>query len=280
MTEPTPHRAGGQTLAVVRRGRGSRVVVLHGGPGLDHRILDPLALGLAERHEVWTPDLPGHGASHREGERLPDLHAVVDRTARWFAALDGDPILVGHSLGAWIAREMLRRGRIRPRASVWIAPPAGSGPGRRSAVRARADAVAAADPGPDREAVLAEFLAYAAGDTPAPLSRSFVESARACRMRAPWTYGALLRQLHRALLRATPTCAARGPVLVVCGARDRTTPPAHAAAIAAATPGSECVVVPGEGHFPGAGGDDGIVRAVLAFLDRPDVRTPTDPAPP
>ena len=27
----------------------------------------------------------------------------------------------------WLAREAVRRGRLRPRASVWIAPPAGSG---------------------------------------------------------------------------------------------------------------------------------------------------------
>lgn len=272
MTAGSSVRSGGQDLFVVREGEGPRLALLHGGPGLDHRVVDPLARAWSWAFEVWRPDLPGHGRSAGDdGARLPDLRSVFDRTTQWLAGLDPD-VLVGHSLGAWLAREAVRRGRLRPRASVWIAPPAGSGAGRRSAVRNRAEAV---DPPPrgDLAADVArrEFLAFAELETAGPLSDAFREAVERCRMRPPWAYGALLRQLHRSLLRATPVCRPERPVLIVCGALDRTTPPPHARAVADATPGADLVIVPDEGHLPGSGASDGVARAVLDWLERKGV---------
>jgi pimeloyl-ACP methyl ester carboxylesterase len=267
MSETAMVRAGGQELAVARRGAGPRLIVLHGGPGLDHRSIEPLALSLALEHEVWMPDLPGHGASHRDGERLPDLHQTIDRTARWLDGLGPETLVVAHSLGAWIVREAMRRRGYRPRAAVWIAPPAGIGP--RSAVRRGVDAFTGSGrPLDDLDAVRAELLALVAQESSDPLSPAFRDAIESGHLRPPWAYGPLLRQLHRALVRRTPVYAARCPILVIGCGRDRTTPPSHARAVAEATPGADLVVLADQGHFPAADGSDVVGGEVRRFLAR------------
>lgn len=253
-------RSGGQDLWVRRLGRGPRVVMLHGGPGLDHQLLLPLAEALSDRHEVWLPDLPGHGRHRSEAEGPPGLTAMFDRVSRWIGHLDPQPFAVaGHSLGAWLARESLRRGRIAPDATVWISPPAG---GVDSGVREpdRAQSPGTAD---DARAELIAFVIAETGRPPAP---AFLRAANACDARHPREFPALLRQLHRTLLRDTPRCDPGIPTLVITGAEDRITPPHHAAAVAAATDGSRLVVLDRGGHFPDADGDPSLARSVGSFL--------------
>ena len=267
MSETARIRAGGQELAVARYGSGPRLIVVHGGPGLDHRSLAPLGTALARDHEVWMPDLPGHGASHEDGARLPDLNQTIDRTARWLAGLDVGAPVVAHSLGAWVVREAIRRRGFRPPAAVWIAPPAGTG--RRSPVRRSVDALSIRErPVDDLDAVRAELLAHVAQESPESLTPEFREAITLGRMRPPWAYGPLLRQLHRALIRRTPRCVPGCPVLVIGGRLDRTTPPAHARAVADATDGAELVVLEKQGHFPAADGSDAVERAIRSFLSR------------
>lgn len=51
------------------KGRVPPVVLVH-GLGLSHRYMIPLAEHLAQRYQVWLPDLPGFGDS---GKSLPAL---------------------------------------------------------------------------------------------------------------------------------------------------------------------------------------------------------------
>jgi pimeloyl-ACP methyl ester carboxylesterase len=161
----------------------------------------------------------------------------------------------------------MRRRGYRPQAAVWIAPPAGAG-GRspvRRGVDAFADGAAALD---DLDAVRAELLALVAQESIHALSPEFREAITLGRMRPPWAYGPLLRQLHRALIRKTPACAPGCPVLVIGGGRDRTTPPSHARAVAEATAGAELVVIADQGHFPATDGSDAVEREIRKFLAR------------
>lgn len=242
------------TIHAHRTGTGPRAVLLHGGPGLDHRVLLPLAERLAEGREVLLPDLPGHG---RSAGPLPDLTRLVEGTARWIASLDPPvELLVGHSLGAWIARELVRCGRVRPRFLVLISPPARSGSGASRRV-----------PGTRREPALrAEWIEYCVEDAEAPPSPVFLSAMAEAKLRAPGDYAALQSGIRRALavppLSFVPAC----PVLVLVGERDRVTTLDDATIVARATGRAPVRVVAGAGHVPSATHAETVAAEIEAFV--------------
>jgi pimeloyl-ACP methyl ester carboxylesterase len=94
-------------LEVFHKGSGPPLLLLHGGNGLDHRAKF-LEL-LAERFEVIAPSHPGFGRTP-----LPDRFDSVDDLAYLYLdLLDAcdlrDVILMGFSLGGWIAAELAVR---------------------------------------------------------------------------------------------------------------------------------------------------------------------------
>jgi pimeloyl-ACP methyl ester carboxylesterase len=98
-------------LEVFHEGSGTTLLLLHGGNGLDHR---GEFLRLLTRHfEVIAPSHPGFGRSS-----LPDRFDSVDDLAYLYLdladALDlRDTILMGFSLGGWIAAEIAVRSTAR-----------------------------------------------------------------------------------------------------------------------------------------------------------------------
>ena len=273
-----PVRSGGVSLAVRRLGEGAEeapgLVALHGGPGLDHHTLLTLGLALAANRPVWLPDLPGHGASTAPGAKLPGLRALEDRLERWLAALPGGgaPVLLGHSLGAWLVRELLRRRRIEIRAAILLAPPAA---GQRRAetslrravgVMARASAPGAAGSGGGEHRARRELRAHVEVETRDRASEPFLESIHRARLRDPRLYGSLLRSLHRGLTGPVRPFDPGCPILVLCGEEDRTTPPEQAARVAASLTGARLVHLPGAGHYPFAEALEATVQRIEEFL--------------
>jgi pimeloyl-ACP methyl ester carboxylesterase len=263
-----PWRSGGVALHARRFGEGPRLVLLHGGPGLDHHVLLPLAIPLAGRFEVLLPDLPGHGRSHAAGAGLPDLDTVLERTTRWITGLEpAAAILVGHSLGAWLTREMLARRRIRPRAAVLLSSPVASDRGRDKGPT-RAWIAARRRTRDGRDAALArEFLEACTEDMEAAPSPLFVASLSRSRLRSPQEYVGLLGQLRRSLGAALRTVQPGCPVLVLAGEADRVCPPEDARRLAAATAGAVSRILAGAGHVPFAADADPVARAIFEFLD-------------
>lgn len=108
---PAPREEGftttaGSPLYWVKYGRadGPKLLVLHGGPGADHRYLLPQMLHLGKTHDLLFYDQRGGGQSKADA-RIPitwethveDLGAVVEEFAL-------DPLsLVGYSWGAMLA---------------------------------------------------------------------------------------------------------------------------------------------------------------------------------
>jgi pimeloyl-ACP methyl ester carboxylesterase len=94
----------GTTCRVLRGGSGESVVFFHGAGGLNDP--DPLLERLAERYEVFAPELPGYGES--SGEEL--LEDMLDFALHGWDVVDAlglaRPSLVAHSMGAMIAGEM------------------------------------------------------------------------------------------------------------------------------------------------------------------------------
>lgn len=104
-------------------GSGPPLLLLHGLGGAASNWAE-LAPGLARRHRVLAPDLPGHGCSSPM-PAVPNLHVFGDRVA---ALLERERMLpaavVGHSLGGTIALRLAVR---RPEAVTGIVLAASAG---------------------------------------------------------------------------------------------------------------------------------------------------------
>lgn len=96
--------ADGTTVAYERHGEGPPLVVLHGGSAPEY--WRPITPALAEDYTVVVPHRRGVGESGDSEEYglergVEDVRAVVD-------AVDGEPVLFGHSFGGLLALEAAR----------------------------------------------------------------------------------------------------------------------------------------------------------------------------
>lgn len=281
LPEPVPVRAGGVELAVRRLGTGRRaprLIALHGGPGLDHHPLLPLALLLAERYEVWLPDLPGHGRSMAPSGKPLGVTATERALATWFRGLRGlrnepvrggdplDDLLLGHSLGAWLLERLLRRRRVRPDAVVLLAPPAAGRARDETALRRAVNAMGDVERGTRSERARRELRAHVAAETRGAAQPAFLEAVERTRVRDPRLYRALLRNFHRAVTGPVRPFDPGVPVLVLCGEEDRTTPPAQARRVAESLTGARLELLADAGHYPFGERPEETARRILAFL--------------
>jgi pimeloyl-ACP methyl ester carboxylesterase len=91
-------------IHVSEAGSGTAALVLHGGGG--PATVEPIAIHLAETHRTLTPTHPGWNGSARPAwlTRIADLAAAY---LNLLGELDrADVLVVGSSLGGWIAAEM------------------------------------------------------------------------------------------------------------------------------------------------------------------------------
>ncbi len=101
---------GSALTPAARMGRGEPLVLLH-ELGLTWHSWGRCVEGLARRHEVWAPTLPGHwGGPELDGEATPTR--LVDALERQLDnAGFGQVHVAGNGFGAWLATELARRGR-------------------------------------------------------------------------------------------------------------------------------------------------------------------------
>jgi pimeloyl-ACP methyl ester carboxylesterase len=90
-----------------KSGKGPAVVLLHGFP-MNHQVWNDFAVELSHNYTVYTPDLPGLGRS----PILPGQFTLQDvaRTMNVWLEEHGiaSPVLIGHSMGGYVALEMAR----------------------------------------------------------------------------------------------------------------------------------------------------------------------------
>lgn len=85
-------------------GTSSRLLVLHGGPGADHRYLLPQMLRLAEGHDLTFYDQRGGGRSRTDDPAPITWQTHVDDLGKVVRELDVVPLtLVGYSWGGLLA---------------------------------------------------------------------------------------------------------------------------------------------------------------------------------
>jgi pimeloyl-ACP methyl ester carboxylesterase len=91
---------GGAVRFAVRGPEGAQPLLILHGLGDSLAGWAQVAGPLAQRYRVHLIDLPGHGLSHKPPDwRLRTLEGAVAHYARDLR----DPVLVGHSLGGWLA---------------------------------------------------------------------------------------------------------------------------------------------------------------------------------
>src|SRR5919206_4241152 len=103
-----------------RAGKGTPVVFLHGASGAP--VVLPFMEKLASRFDVIVPDHPGYGQSD-EPEWLENIHDVAYFYLDFLAALQLErAVIIGSSMGGWMAMEMAVRNTARIASLVLVSP--------------------------------------------------------------------------------------------------------------------------------------------------------------
>ena len=246
----------GARIDLITRGAGTPILFLHPELGnvFDHPVLDQLA----RRGKVYGPSHPGFGTSD-----LPAWMNSVDDLAYFYLdfldtqALE-DVIVVGASLGGWIAAEMSVRstGRI---SHLVLAGAAGIKVSDREH-RDFADYFALSQ---------ADLDALNFNDAKFAMDyKSMSDEALTIAFRnrestglfawSPWMHNPkLLRRLHRIDV----------PTLVLWGANDRVVSPDYGRAYAAAIARATIDIISPSGHYPHIEQPAAFAQAVFSFVD-------------
>lgn len=252
----------GRRLHCDVHGNGPPVLLVHGFP-LAGRLWDPVVAALRHDYRLIVPDLRGHGSS--EATSTATLGDYADDLARLLDAIDEQHpvVLVGMSMGGYIAFEFCRRHRGRVRALVLTntraqadTPEAAEGR-RETAARVQregsavvADAMTAKLFGPAAPAALRdEWHAIMAETPPAGVA------------------AALLAMAERPA--SVDTLAALDcPILIVAGEHDAITPPADARSMLAAAPQARLEIIPAAGHMTVVEQPARFVAVLADFLNK------------
>jgi pimeloyl-ACP methyl ester carboxylesterase len=245
----------GARIELIDRGRGPPILFLHPHIGLDPSA--PVLSTLAEGGRLIAPSHPGFGHSER-----PAGITTVDDLAYFYLdlmdALDlRDTLVIGVSLGAWIAAAIAVKSTVRMGRLV-LGNPVGIKVGDRE-TRDIVDIFAMLE---------GEFLEKAYAD-PAVGQRDYRamtddevtvvarnREATALYAWSPYMHDPKLRgRLHRI----------RIPTLVLWGAADRLVGEACGRAFAAAVPGAKFEMIAGAGHFPHIEQPKAFAARALAF---------------
>ena len=251
-----------QNLAIemTAKGQGRPLLFLH--PGHPSGRLDPKAPvldALAEHARVLAPTHPGFGGSPAPRE----LTTIDDLAYLYLDLLETlnvrDVVLVGASIGGWIAAEMAVKSTERISALV-LANAVGIKPSDRE-TRDIADIYAVTDK-QLAELVWADPARMAVNPKTLPdsdliaMARSRESTGRYAW--SPYMHNPKLKgRLHRV----------RIPTLVLWGGADRVTKTEYGKAYAAAIPGAKFETIDGAGHFPHLEQPQAFAKAVLAFVE-------------
>lgn len=223
-----------------RGGSGEPLLFLHGASGAP--VVLPFMEKLAARFDVLVPEHPGYGLSG-EPEWLENIHDAAYFYLDFLKKLDlKNVVVVGSSMGGWIALEMAVRDTSRIKSLVLVGPAGISAPGIQPA-----DVFLM----PPEEIIrnlffdqrlaqarLAEPLTPEALDIALKNRHTTARLAWEPRLHDPF----LPKWLHRIDV----------PVKIVWGREDRILPVAFAEHFKRLIPGAEIHVIPDCGHLPHA----------------------------
>jgi pimeloyl-ACP methyl ester carboxylesterase len=235
---------------------GPTLVFVHGS-GMSARYWSAQLHAFAGSARVLAIDLPGHGES--DAAATPGLAEYADVTATVIDALGGWPaLLIGHSLGGAVAITLATRRAADVRGLMLLSTCA-----RLPPVATSVQWMWGAMPAALRRMVFfhsAKDLLFGAGASPAAIALGMQE-LRACRAQTLAADVGIARGMD---LRAA-AAGLRVPTLILCGSRDRITPPALSQLLRATIAGSRLQIVEDAGHMLLMEAPDVVNRAIEAF---------------
>src|SRR6266550_4501072 len=257
---PSPPRtrresfADGLTVRIDERGSGRPMLVLHGGGG--PQSVSSFAEAVAERAHVLTPVHPGFA-----GEPRPEWYNSIDDLALTYLELLErldlrDVMVVGFSIGGWIASELAVRDTTRLSSIVLV-----------DAVRIQVDGHDIADVfslTPDELLALSYHNPAAFRIDPATLSPDRI-AAMAANFQALGAYGREPGMRNPKLRRRLGRV--RIPALVVWGESDGVVDPDYGRPYAQALPNARFALIPEAGHVPQIEQPERLLALVWEFAD-------------
>jgi proline iminopeptidase len=264
----------GVSLFVHEVGEGFPVIVLHGGPGLDHTHMSPWLDPLGDELRLLYVDERGQGRSDRVDPASLSLDSFANDVDLLADALGLDRFaLLGHSFGAIVAT---RHATERGTAAGYVISGGGDSSDRLLAdVEASLAAMgeageAIADSWEQEKTVETEdelrrlidtqMPFHFHGDAPPGFSNGMVGSPEVLRHFANEGYGNF--DFGPRLDRVSK------PTLVIVGEHDRTTTPRAARVLHEGIAGSELAVVPEAGHMSFVEQPEAYLGPVKQFLER------------
>jgi len=264
----------GYNLNVEEVGSGFPLIVLHGGPGLDHSMFRPYLDALGDQYRVLYVDERGQGRSDRVDPATLSLEVLARDVDLLAAALELDSFaLLGHSFGAIIATYHATE---LGTADAYVIS-SGSDSSEALDVDVQASLEALGDDGKtiaasweaektvETEEQLKQLLRdqmpfHFHGDPPPGYAEDTVGSQEVLRYFANMGYGGFD---YRQKLKDVAE-----PTLIIVGEHDRTTTPRASRVLHEGIQGSELVVIPEAGHMTLVEQTDRYLAAVRNFLAR------------
>lgn len=113
-----------RTANFIRQGRGAPIILIHGVAASLHDWDELIPELSGSGYECYALDLLGHGDSPKMDSRAYQMDWLLDHFSGWMDSLNltEAPILIGHSLGGYIALEYTRRVSSRTRGLVLVNP--------------------------------------------------------------------------------------------------------------------------------------------------------------
>ena len=262
----------GYEMFVEELGRGFPLIVLHGGPGVDHTMFRPYLDPLAEDFRLLYVDERGQGRSGRVDPETLSLDVFAHDVDLLADALGLEQFgLLGHSFGAIVTTYHA----IELRTATAYVISAGGDASDALLADVHASIAAMGDAGDriaatweqektvETEAQLKQLLRiqmpfHFYGEPPPGYCEEAVASPEVLRRFANAGYGDFDYRSRLAQIEK--------PTLILVGEHDRTTPPRAARALHDGIPNSELVVLPDAGHMSFVEQQEAYLDAVRRFL--------------
>lgn len=252
--------ADGTTIAYERTGDGPPLVLLH-GTSRDRAYWAPIVPLLARQVTVYAVDRRGRGGSGDAPDYAIDRE--VEDVLAVLAAIDEPAHLLGHSYGAIVALEAaLRADRLR--SLLLYEPPLSVGAHR--VPDTLGDRLAAILATGDREAVLVTFLREGPRYPPEVIAALQAQPDWADRLAFVHTLPRETQAVHRYRFDPERVASLRLPTLLLLGSESPPVFQQPIAALDAALPNSEAVVLQGQHHSAVTTAPDLFAKTVLRFL--------------